>query len=99
MLSPVDEKQSKVIAKEKRLRDLHERILMGVAARHGKDSTAYEKAGGTRKSERKKPKLPSSPLRRPNLVRGWPLPGRCPRAAGSLRITPTAFHLEFINSS
>ncbi len=54
VLSLVDEKQNDVIAKEKRLRDLHERILMGVAARHGKDSIEYEKAGGTRKSERKK---------------------------------------------
>ncbi len=54
VLSLVDEKQSDVIAKEKRLRDLHERMLMGVAARHGKDSIEYEKAGGTRKSERKK---------------------------------------------
>ncbi len=35
VLSLVDEKQNDVIAKEKRLRDLHERILMGVAARHG----------------------------------------------------------------
>ncbi|CAA9302108.1 MAG: hypothetical protein AVDCRST_MAG56-5514 [uncultured Cytophagales bacterium] len=54
VLSLVDEKQNEVIAKEKRLRDLHERMLMGVAARHGKDSIEYEKAGGTRKSERKK---------------------------------------------
>jgi hypothetical protein len=50
----VDEKQSEVIAKEKHLRDLHERMLMGVAARHGRDSIEYEKAGGIRKSERKK---------------------------------------------
>lgn len=54
VLSLVDEKQNEVVAKEKRLRDLHERILMGVAARHGKDSIEYEKAGGTRKSERRK---------------------------------------------
>jgi hypothetical protein len=54
VLSLVDEKQNEVIAKEKRLRDLHERMLMGVAARHGKDSIEYEKAGGTRKSERRK---------------------------------------------
>ncbi len=54
VLSLVDEKQNEVVAKEKRLRDLHERMLMGVAARHGKDSIEYEKAGGTRKSERRK---------------------------------------------
>ncbi len=54
VLSLVDEKQSEVIAKEKHLRDLHERMLMGVAARHGRDSIEYEKAGGIRKSERKK---------------------------------------------
>ncbi len=30
-------------------------MLIGVAYKHGKDSDEYEKAGGTRKSERKRP--------------------------------------------
>jgi hypothetical protein len=38
------------------LRDLHERVLLGVASRFGKDSTEYEQAGGVRKSERKSPR-------------------------------------------
>ena len=42
-------------AGEKKLRDLSERMLTGVATRYGKDSSEYEKAGGKRKSERKRP--------------------------------------------
>jgi hypothetical protein len=30
-------------------------MLAGVAAKYGKDSDEYEKAGGVRKSERKRP--------------------------------------------
>lgn len=42
-------------AQEKLLKDVNERMLIGVGAKYGKDSTEYEKAGGVRKSERKKP--------------------------------------------
>jgi hypothetical protein len=41
-------------AAEGALRDLNDRILAGVAARWGRNSDQYEKAGGTRKSERKR---------------------------------------------
>jgi hypothetical protein len=34
--------------------DLTERMLAGVGSKYGKDSTEYEKAGGVRKSERKR---------------------------------------------
>lgn len=34
---------------------MSERMLAGVAARYGKDSSQYEQAGGVRKSERKRP--------------------------------------------
>jgi len=37
------------------LRDLSERMLMGIATRYGKNSPQYEAAGGVRKSERRKP--------------------------------------------
>jgi len=54
-LSIVDEKYNLVQAGEKDLRDLSERMLAGVAVKFGKNSHEYEKAGGVRKSERKKP--------------------------------------------
>lgn len=40
---------------EKELAAHTERMLLAVAAKHGKDSYEYELAGGTRKSERKRP--------------------------------------------
>lgn len=54
-LSVADENQYEYEANEKGLKDYHERILLGIAAKYGKDSIEYEQAGGTRKSERKKP--------------------------------------------
>lgn len=37
------------------VKDLSKRMLTGVASKYGKNSSEYEMAGGTRKSERKKP--------------------------------------------
>jgi hypothetical protein len=54
-LSTVDDRLNALVAAEKRLQDLSERMLAGVAARYGKDSSQYEQAGGVRKSERKAP--------------------------------------------
>ncbi len=54
-LSLVDEKQNLYRKIEKNLKELHERVLLSVAAKYGKDSNEYEKAGGVKKSERKKP--------------------------------------------
>lgn len=54
-LSNLDEKYNDWKQSEKSLRDLNERMLIGVAARYGKDSNEYEKAGGIKKSERKRP--------------------------------------------
>jgi len=55
-LSLVDEKLNIVQAAEKKLGDLSVRMLSGVATKFTNDSNEYEKAGGVRKSERKKPK-------------------------------------------
>ncbi|MGA9773877.1 MAG: hypothetical protein WBV94_32905 [Blastocatellia bacterium] len=52
-LASVDEKYNALVDSEKALSDMTERILAGVAARFGKNSTEYEQAGGVRKSERK----------------------------------------------
>jgi len=54
-LSTVDTLYNDLLAAEKVLADLNERMLTGAAARYGKDSSEYEQAGGTRKSERKPP--------------------------------------------
>src|SRR5213080_4766381 len=55
MLSDIDEFQNRVHTKEDKLNDKSTRFLAGVGGRFGKDSDEYEKAGGTRTSERKKP--------------------------------------------
>ena len=54
LLSDVDAALNEVVAAEQAARDMIERTLAGVAAKFGKDSSEYEQAGGTRKSERKK---------------------------------------------
>ena len=56
VLTDVDVKRSEFKEKQKALKDLHERMLMGVGAKFGKDSVEYAQAGGVRKSERKKSK-------------------------------------------
>lgn len=55
MLSQIDEKLNQFTALEKELQDINEQVLLSVAARYGKNSNEYEKAGGVRKSERKRP--------------------------------------------
>jgi len=60
-LSVIDEKRSLVMDSEKALRDVSERMLSGVAVKFGKNSEEYEKAGGTKKSNRKHPTKPTPP--------------------------------------
>jgi hypothetical protein len=55
-LSLADSSASNLRDKEKNLRALSERMLTGVAAKFGKDSDEYQKAGGIKKSDRRKPK-------------------------------------------
>ena len=55
-LSLADSLRSSIKEKEKLLRAFTERMLTGVAAKFGKDSEQYQKAGGTKKSDRKKHK-------------------------------------------
>lgn len=54
-LSAVDEKANVLVDSEKNLQDLTERVLAGVGAKYGKNSNQYEKAGGRRKADRKRP--------------------------------------------
>ncbi|MEB3357737.1 MAG: hypothetical protein VKK04_13495 [Synechococcales bacterium] len=61
-LSYTDRAANAVEETEKQLRLLSERMLIGVAAKYGKDSDEYEMAGGTRKSEYKKRSQPSETM-------------------------------------
>ena len=54
-VSALDALGNDLQAREKAMAALSERMLEGVSAKFGKDSNAYEQAGGVRKSERKKP--------------------------------------------
>ena len=55
LLSQVDQASNDFDVLEKKLKDVNERMLLAVAVKYGKDSDEYEMAGGTRKSERRKP--------------------------------------------
>lgn len=61
-LSIADEDKNTFETDEKDLKDYHERILLGIGSKFGKNSIEYEKAGGTRKSERKKPSKAKTPV-------------------------------------
>ena len=54
-LSTIDDLHNACIAQIDVLKDWNERVLSGVATKFGKKSSQYEMAGGTKKSERKKP--------------------------------------------
>lgn len=60
-LSLLDGKLNTIVEDERILQDWNERMLSGVGSRYGKDSDEYEMAGGTRKSERRKPSKPKNP--------------------------------------
>ena len=55
-VSDLDALANDIAADERALRDISERMLAAVAVRFGKDSNEYEKAGGVRKSERRRPR-------------------------------------------
>ena len=54
LLSQVDEATNAFEAAEDKVRDLSDRMLAGVAARHGRESDEYQMAGGTRRSDRQR---------------------------------------------
>ena len=58
-LAALDDEQNTIDAAEEELRDWNRRILSASEASYGPDSSEYEVAGGTRKSERKKSPKPS----------------------------------------
>jgi hypothetical protein len=54
-LSTVDDFYNQCIDSLKGITDMSERMLSGVGFKYTKNSSEYEMAGGTRKSERRKP--------------------------------------------
>lgn len=62
----LDEQQNLVDAKEDGLNDWNKRMLAAVGARYGTDSSEYEMVGGTRLSERKKPKTKGTGSSKPS---------------------------------
>lgn len=54
MLSTLDDLQNEIDEEEKNLRVKNTRMLSAVEALYGPDSSQYEQAGGTRRSDRKK---------------------------------------------
>ena len=60
-LSTLDEKANQVTAAEKTVSELSARMLAGVGARFGKDSSEYEQAGGVRQSERRRTSRKATP--------------------------------------
>jgi hypothetical protein len=54
MISALDDLQNQLQADESSLREKNARMLAAAQARYGSDSSEYEQAGGTRKSERKR---------------------------------------------
>lgn len=55
MLAQLDGKLNEINAENKILRAFNKKVLPAVGLRYGTDSDEYEKAGGVRDSERKKP--------------------------------------------
>jgi enamine deaminase RidA (YjgF/YER057c/UK114 family) len=55
LLSTLDALLTNIVASEQDLRDVSEHMLVGVAAKYGKNSNEYKMAGGVRKAERKRP--------------------------------------------
>jgi hypothetical protein len=53
-LSSIDSLQNEMDSLELKLREKNTRILSAAASHYGPDSTEYEQAGGTRRSERKR---------------------------------------------
>ncbi|WP_121969034.1 hypothetical protein [Leptolyngbya sp. BC1307] len=67
-LSAIDQAYNDFKDLEKSLADMCDRMLTGVAAQFGKNSSEYEMAGGTRKSERRRSRRLAADKPAPALV-------------------------------
>jgi hypothetical protein len=64
-VAALDDLQNGLEADETTLRELNKRMLSAVEGQYGPDSSEYEQAGGTRQSERKKPKARAAGASKP----------------------------------
>ena len=73
-LSAIDDQSRQIKETEQHLRNLSEQMLLGVAAKYGKDSREYGKAGGVPKSERRRPirKTTAQPTVQPTVQPATP---------------------------
>jgi uncharacterized protein YukE len=55
LLAQLDAARTQLLEREKNLKNMTTDLLTGVASQFGKDSSEYQMAGGTRRSERKRP--------------------------------------------
>ena len=55
LLADADELLNRLNDAEKSLSEFSERVLLAVAAKYGKDSHEYQRAGGVRRRDRKRP--------------------------------------------
>jgi hypothetical protein len=55
LLAQLDVARTELLEREKNLKNMTTDMLTGVASQFGKDSSEYQMAGGTRRSERKRP--------------------------------------------
>ncbi|MBD2213459.1 hypothetical protein H6G27_26820 [Nostoc linckia FACHB-104] len=58
----VEKTQTALVDAERVLNNYSEHMLLNVASRYGKNSDEYGMAGGTRKSERRKPRPAAKPV-------------------------------------
>jgi hypothetical protein len=61
MLAALDQALNELQAEELELRIENSRMLAAIGAHYGPDSSEYEQAGGTRRSERKRPRRKAKP--------------------------------------
>ena len=59
LLAQADDARTLHDSAENEVRDYSERMLAGVASRFGRDSNEYQKAGGRRKSDRRRAVVPT----------------------------------------
>lgn len=85
-LALADEQMSAFTLNEAALNALSERMLQGVSTRFGKDSEEYKTAGGTKRSERKRPVRKVRPAPAPALPLAAEAGGKTSSAAIRRRI-------------
>jgi len=83
-LSNLDNQSRQIKDTEQQMRDLSEQMLLGVAAKYGKDSGEYGKAGGVPKSERRRSASKHVAESKDELLSPTIIPSRTPEKGAEL---------------